>query len=78
MGGRLGLAGVGVAVVGVCAYGSTHLKRAFSAPRICTVEEGCLARLRRDPTRQESEKEMGVRRVVLSGGAEGGTDRRAQ
>lgn len=29
-----------------------HLKRAFSAPRICTVEAGYLARLVSDPAVQ--------------------------
>lgn len=28
------------------------LNRAFSAPRICTVEAGCLARFRREPENQ--------------------------
>ena len=27
-----------------------YLNKAFSAPRICTVDDGCFARFKREPT----------------------------
>ena len=32
------------------------LNRAFSAPRICTVDDGCFARFMRDPEEEKSDK----------------------
>lgn len=44
------------------------LNRAFSAPRICTVEAGCLARFRREPgSNRKDELTSGSHRCRLAG-----------
>ena len=35
-----------------------YLKSAFSAPRICTVDEGCLARLSKEPVLKQKAKKL--------------------
>ena len=33
----------------------TNLNKAFSAPSICTVDDGCLAKLSREPVRKHTQ-----------------------